>query len=150
MACASLRYVCPCVRGVPWPRPHPCGRLCSLGPVGDRVRALYNNNNNNNGTRVSAEVFRTGTVLERPGTVPTYPYRCGSEVFRNGTTSFALLPACDLRPPANPPQTPPHVGHFLSRRPGIRTRDRQARRTTRKPVRHVHKMHEKSAASTGA
>ena len=54
------------------------------------------------------------------------------------STSFALLPAGDLRPRG----TPLILFSPSNRRPGIRTRDRQARRATRKPLRHVHKMHE--------
>ena len=58
------------------------------------------------------------------------------------STSSALLPASDLGPPGNPRKLPSNRRDSSNRRPGIRTRDRQARRATRKPVRHVHKMHE--------
>ena len=89
-------------------------------------------------TRVGLEVYRTVPNRMRYRSVPKRHH------FGTLRAQFGPLRSLCCRLATSDPVGPRLIRLFPSnRRPGIRTRDRQARRATRKPLRHVHKMHEK-------
>ena len=68
------------------------------------------------------------------------------------STSFALLPPCDLRPPGNPPELPSPLPVSPIGDPGFEPVTAKPAVRTRKQLgflRHVDKMHEIFAAQTG-
>ena len=65
------------------------------------------------------------------------------------STSFALLPPCDLRPPGSPPELPSPLPVSPIGDPGFEPVTAKPAVRTRKQLRHVDKMHEICAAQTG-